>query len=1013
MTDQIHPAGNMDKLTLWERWASLLGRLIIVFSMVYVTLIFYTWTWRHFAVPKTASFQFLMLMLAACWLIVACKRRMVRSSLAAPAAMLGMMMLVSCLVAVNLPEAFEQNSFYLLCLLFAVLIPKFLTSRKDFEAMAYIMGLLCILVDIYGLAQRFNWVWFFNFSTQFGIEKFTEKPVSFMGNENYTAEFMNIGVPICFTMMLCHWRKPSKLFFYTVATLFNVVNMYYIDCNATYFGLLVSMPIAAILFIRYRAIPSMTRWNLFGATEDVLVRRARHALVLLILAISIFAAITASFRNPIRFKMASIVTWMDINGDHVPDGVAPYIFRLQCMDAAIRNIRDVPLFGIGAGNFKVVHPLFENQLERKVLGEETLARKVHNDHLFHAVEFGVLGLYAWYWIIAATVFAGFQSIRILYFNRIASPHPISNVETLTPDDKDFYFYIQLGLLTAVLTGVASCAFGHTFVIPSSSVSFWWAVGVTAAAYQLIRRAEKKLPLLEYGTTAEPLSSWQRIAKLIPSPVLWLLFFILILPIGALNIYQFMGETYLKYGMGMKDRPQPLYQQMFQFFDKARRYYPYQMETYYILGRYYIDAVIDIERYKKLGDAGTQAMKQVGLEPEKLRQYVEEGVVTLQTDIFMNPNYKWAHNNLGVLYDRLTGILKGAYHSQAAYNRVLTIDNEQIYAHYNLGLGAMNRTDYKTAIDELQMALVVDPGKTEIYRYLSGCFTSMNEYQSSITALDKYLGLCIRDRIQELVLDKGQPLKRYEPIIEPLQAGNLGQALREAKRIIQFEDKEINLNYLFLAKNIAVDNSQSLQVEANKQIAYDAIQRSELVFSVPNEPEYFLLYAQIYYACGHIEKTAEKYEDYLRLRPNDIDYRTRLTNIYTSLQQFDRALTTFQKIIEVAPNEWSNHITYANLLVANRRVWGEVFEHIRRGIELGGDEARKFVVQPSSSNTLDQFIPLDANFQELLGPNFWSPKLSAPAVDAGTSAPQPSSAATETLIAPPVQEASETIPAPEE
>ena len=45
------------------------------------------------------------------------------------------------------------------------------------------------------------------------------------------------------------------------------------------------------------------------------------------------------------------------------------------MDAAIRNVVDVDP-GYWSRNFKVTHPLYESQLERKVLGEETLARKV-------------------------------------------------------------------------------------------------------------------------------------------------------------------------------------------------------------------------------------------------------------------------------------------------------------------------------------------------------------------------------------------------------------------------------------------------------------------------------------------------------------------------------------------------------------------------------------------------------------------------------------------------------------
>ncbi|MGC9330109.1 MAG: hypothetical protein ACP5I1_20905, partial [Candidatus Hinthialibacter sp.] len=224
------PASNAtDPLSIWERWASLLGRLIILFSMIYVPLVFFTWTWRHYHVPKTASFQYLVLMLTACWAVLAVRRRMLRSPLAAPVSFFFLVVMVTSLWAVNLTEAWETITFLAACMVFILLIPKFLTRLKDFEFLAFLLGIMCLLVDIYALAQWFDWVGWAKDPQYFCfIRKLTHKPVSFMGNENYAAEFLNMALPICFAMMLCYRKKPAQLIFYTIVTLLNAIVMVYI-----------------------------------------------------------------------------------------------------------------------------------------------------------------------------------------------------------------------------------------------------------------------------------------------------------------------------------------------------------------------------------------------------------------------------------------------------------------------------------------------------------------------------------------------------------------------------------------------------------------------------------------------------------------------------------------------------------------------------------------------------------------------------------------------------------------
>ncbi len=959
-------------VSIWERLSFLLGRLIIIFAMVYIPLVFYTMTWRHYAVPKAASFQFLVLMLVACWGVIVCGRRFIRSAISTPAAFFFMIVMITSLVAVNLSEAWETITFLLACMIFIVIIPKFFTRLKDFEVLAYILGIVCILVDLYALAQWFSWDAFFRIVERWGVHQYTSKPVSFMGNENYTAEFLNIATPICLAMIFCHLRRPAELIFFTFVTMFNMVTMLYIDCNASYMGFLFAIPTVILLIIYYKVLPWSLDAGFLKTSRKVAEKWFRHVLVIGILLVAIVGTLIASTENKIRSKMTTMASWVDVDGDNRPDGVAPIVFRLQCMDAAIRNIQDAPVWGIGAGNFKVMHPLYESQLERKVLGEETLARKVHNDHLYHAAEFGIFGLFAWYWLVATVVYVIFRSLKLLRLQDLAEVHTDEGGQSikhiLSPYERQFYFYLQLGILGGIITAVVSCAFGHTFVIQSSATTYWLATGIGVAAFQVVRRSMAELPKPILGATKEKLTGFQRLTQYIPRPGRFIVFFLIVLPLGGANLHQLIGEMWLRQGMLAHDVHN--YPATFYCFQKAMTQYPYQMEIYYILGRYYIDAIGVIDMAEQEGKEGQKRLAQTGLANYDRDELLKAGIVSLQTDIYLNPNYKWAHNNLGVLYDKLPSFKLAS----EAYDRVFQIDKEQIFAHYNMGLGYMRKGEFDKAIDELELALVVDPSKTEIYRFLARCFIAKQDHKRAMAAADKFLTLSIRSRAEKMrgkySSETLMPVVRDFGTInlqEPGQEENSEdqssdeelQALQEAQMMLQVEDQELYVIYLAIARDL-------FQQGKNYEMALEAMQKAEKVTSVPQDDMFYWLFGNIHFALKNYDEAIDKWETFLHIKPNNVEVRRKLTNLYASKSQFGQALETFKPIIENSSVNWEDHLSYARVLLYSGKTWNEVFNQLKKAVEVGGDAARKRIAKEDASNVLSQFYLQDPRFQELLG-----------------------------------------------
>jgi tetratricopeptide (TPR) repeat protein len=145
-----------------------------------------------------------------------------------------------------------------------------------------------------------------------------------------------------------------------------------------------------------------------------------------------------------------------------------------------------------------------------------------------------------------------------------------------------------------------------------------------------------------------------------------------------------------------------YDHVYRDFDKSVAFYPHYMEAYYIMGRYYIDG--SAYETQVLGKLDTGRL--------------ERGAEVLEHDIYMNPSYKWAHNNLGVIYDQLAGIYDikadnldklaekekdgSGFRKRAedlrleaeryrekgrqSYKKALRVDPDQIFALNNLGNG---------------------------------------------------------------------------------------------------------------------------------------------------------------------------------------------------------------------------------------------------------------------------------------------------------------------------------------
>ncbi len=84
-------------------------------------------------------------------------------------------------------------------------------------------------------------------------------------------------------------------------------------------------------------------------------------------------------------------------------------FRVLVWSSTCRMIQDAPVWGIGAGNFQYVYPLYRSEEEIRLSGKEVVVDQAHNDYLQVAAETGVFGFLSMVWLLS-TLFH--QCIRI-------------------------------------------------------------------------------------------------------------------------------------------------------------------------------------------------------------------------------------------------------------------------------------------------------------------------------------------------------------------------------------------------------------------------------------------------------------------------------------------------------------------------------------------------------------------------------------------------------------------------
>ncbi|MGK7915053.1 MAG: IctB family putative bicarbonate transporter [Prochloraceae cyanobacterium] len=270
-----------------------------------------------------------------------------------------------------------------LYLLMFALSTRVLRSPRIFSWTIAIVLHVALVVSIYGVRQEL-----------FGVEQLATwndpnsplaentRVYSYLGNPNLLAGYLLSPIALSMAAVFA-WRGWLPKLLALTMLIVNSSCLYFTDSRGGWIGML-GLSLTFLLLLRYWWKDLLPRWArtwllpiVFGSLAGLLIM----AMLLL---------------EPLRLRVLSIFAWRGDSSNN---------FRINVWAAAIKMIGDRPLIGIGPGHgvFKQIYPLY--------MRTNYTALSAYSVFLETAVEFGLIGLGCFLWLIFATFKGGISQLE--------------------------------------------------------------------------------------------------------------------------------------------------------------------------------------------------------------------------------------------------------------------------------------------------------------------------------------------------------------------------------------------------------------------------------------------------------------------------------------------------------------------------------------------------------------------------------------------------------------------------
>ncbi len=340
----------------------------------------------------------------------------------------------SMLWAYNMHEAFLSAAHWAACVAVFAVVSTSLYNEKWLElipvsALAAVTGVVFL-----GLGQQFcsiDWV------------PMLQPPSATFANANMAAQYVAAVLPIALAAGFCRKNNFLRCGVSAVAVL-SLIFLFYTQCRAAWIAIVCALVWSVLMLARKR----------YGR---VLSSKTSACIIIALAAVAVVWTGSVS--------VGSI--------KKVAGGSA--LYRLIVWRNCIEMVKEKPVLGFGAGNFKVFYPRYIHRAAiDSAFDKKNQIRRVHNDYIQTAVELGFAGLLMF---IALPLYGLYMAWQLVYYR------------------KDFKFnVVTIGASAGIISFMVTAVFSFPLQRSNPPLIFFICLGVLTVLYNRHVLNEKILRL---------------------------------------------------------------------------------------------------------------------------------------------------------------------------------------------------------------------------------------------------------------------------------------------------------------------------------------------------------------------------------------------------------------------------------------------------------------------------------------------------------------------------------------
>ena len=347
-------------------------------------------------IPQNAFVQSASLFLALVWglkCIADKKLCFVHSPLIFPLSAFVIWCLVSLIVAVNLFEGFHVFFQVLSMFVFFLVVLNVYYKKKDFNRLIMALVLSGGIIALIGCCQylfEFSWI------------PQARPPAATFTNRNMASQFIVLVIPFGFYLFL---KTENNVVGWITTLLTGLMVLYAVYTKSL--AAWVSISVEVIVFI------SVLLYLVKTGKYQFKIKSRLPALVLtftgFLLLINIdsggfnfkFGGLSDQVTSVQEFVESKSSSGVDVvRSDAAVKGQSSIEWRWSVWLNSLAMIKDNPIIGVGAGNYKIEYPLYNHKvLKDTKFNLENQLDRAHNDYIQAAAEFGITGFVIALWAV--------------------------------------------------------------------------------------------------------------------------------------------------------------------------------------------------------------------------------------------------------------------------------------------------------------------------------------------------------------------------------------------------------------------------------------------------------------------------------------------------------------------------------------------------------------------------------------------------------------------------------------